>query len=253
MRSAGDATGPGFYHWRRDSLRPPGDGGNLPHRPRLVQDSCPLALCKSRAISLKSMRFPIPPPSEAIMDKVEELVKAGQDPRDQRYARRDGPFRPEADHRPQARCRSGEADAEAHADRPRCATAMRCNFNILIAGMPRVLGVREILEEWTAWRCECVRRRIYFQLQKKQEKLHLLQGLQKILLDIDKAIAIIRQTESEAEVVPESDDRLRHRPDPGRICCGDQAAQYQQRIYPADACTADRRVGAPRSRTWRRP
>lgn len=77
-----------------------------------------------------------------------------------------------------------------------------CNFNILIAGMPRVMGVREILEEWTAWRTECVRRRIYHTLQKKQEKLHLLQGLQKILLDIDRAIQIIRQTESEAEVVP---------------------------------------------------
>lgn len=77
-----------------------------------------------------------------------------------------------------------------------------CNFNILIAGMPRVMGIREILEEWTAWRVECVRRRVYFQLQKKRDKLHLLKGLQKILLDIDKAIAIIRETQSDAEVVP---------------------------------------------------
>ena len=77
-----------------------------------------------------------------------------------------------------------------------------CNFNILIAGMPRVLGVRELLEEWLAWRTECVRRRVYFILHKKQEKLHLLQGLKRILLDIDKAIEIIRQTEEEAEVVP---------------------------------------------------
>ena len=77
-----------------------------------------------------------------------------------------------------------------------------CNFNILIAGMPRVMGVREILEEWTAWRMEGVRRRTYFVLKKREEKLHLLQGLQKILLDIDRAIRIIRETEEDAEVVP---------------------------------------------------
>ena len=77
-----------------------------------------------------------------------------------------------------------------------------CNFNILIAGSPRVMGIGEILEEWTAWRTECIRRRIYFQIQKKQDKLHLLKGLERILLDIDKAIAIIRETELESEVVP---------------------------------------------------
>ena len=77
-----------------------------------------------------------------------------------------------------------------------------CNFNILIAGMPRVMGVREILSEWTAWRAGCIRRRVYFQLQKKKDRLHLLKGLGKILLDIDKAIAIIRETELDAEVVP---------------------------------------------------
>ena len=77
-----------------------------------------------------------------------------------------------------------------------------CNFNILIAGMPRVMGVGEILAEWTAWRTDCVKRRIYFQIQKKQERLHLLKGLEKILLDIDRAIAIIRETEMENEVVP---------------------------------------------------
>jgi DNA gyrase subunit A len=77
-----------------------------------------------------------------------------------------------------------------------------CNFNILIAGMPRVMGVGEILEEWTAWRMECVRRRIYFQIQKKEERLHLLKGLERILLDIDKAIRIIRETELESEVIP---------------------------------------------------
>ena len=74
-----------------------------------------------------------------------------------------------------------------------------CNFNILIAGMPRVMGVGEILDEWTAWRTDCVKRRIFFQIQKKEDRLHLLKG---ILLDIDKAIAIIRETELENEVVP---------------------------------------------------
>ena len=77
-----------------------------------------------------------------------------------------------------------------------------CNFNVLVAGAPRVMGVRELLEEWTAFRVECIRRRTYFDLAKKREKLHLLRGLQAILLDIDKAIHIVRETEQEAEVVP---------------------------------------------------
>ena len=77
-----------------------------------------------------------------------------------------------------------------------------CNFNVLIGGVPRVLGVKELLEEWLAFRTECVRRRVYFDLTKAKNKLHLLQGLQKILLDIDKAIAIVRNTEEESEVVP---------------------------------------------------
>ena len=77
-----------------------------------------------------------------------------------------------------------------------------CNFNILIAGMPRVMGVGEILEEWVAWRTDCVKRRIFFQIGKKEDRLHLLKGLERILLDIDKAIRIIRETELESEVVP---------------------------------------------------
>lgn len=77
-----------------------------------------------------------------------------------------------------------------------------CNFNVLIAGVPRVLGVRDLLLEWIAFRSECVRRRVYFDLSKAKERLHLLEGLQKILLDIDKAIRIIRSTEEESEVVP---------------------------------------------------
>lgn len=80
--------------------------------------------------------------------------------------------------------------------------AFACNFNVLIAGMPRVLGVRDLLLEWIAFRSECVRRRVYFDLSKAKDRLHLLEGLQKILLDIDKAIRIIRSTEEEAEVVP---------------------------------------------------
>ena len=77
-----------------------------------------------------------------------------------------------------------------------------CNFNVLIAGVPRVLGVRDLLLEWIAFRSECVRRRTYFDLNRAKDRLHLLEGLQKILLDIDKAIRIIRSTDEEAEVVP---------------------------------------------------
>ena len=150
---------------------------------------------------IEIFEIPYTTTTEAIMDKVEDLVKQGK-------IREISDMRDETD-------LSGmklTIDLKRGVDpeklmqklmrsTPLC-DSYGCNFNILIAGMPRVLGIREILEEWTAWRCECVRRRIYFQLQKKQEKLHLLQGLQKILLDIDKAIAIIRQTESDAEVVP---------------------------------------------------
>ncbi|MBQ4040104.1 MAG: topoisomerase IV, partial [Oscillospiraceae bacterium] len=77
-----------------------------------------------------------------------------------------------------------------------------CNFNVLVAGMPRVMGIREILSEWCAWRMECVKRRVFNDLSKKKDKLHLLLGLEQILLDIDRAIEIIRNTEEESEVVP---------------------------------------------------
>ena len=77
-----------------------------------------------------------------------------------------------------------------------------CNFNVLIAGTPKVLGVRDLLNEWIAFRIECVKRRTYFDLKKKQDKLHLLKGLEKILLDIDKAVDIVRNTSEETEVVP---------------------------------------------------
>ena len=77
-----------------------------------------------------------------------------------------------------------------------------CNFNVLIGGMPRVMGVGELLSEWTAFRSECVRRRLYFDLSKAKDKLHLLKGLARILLDIDKAVRIVRETDEESEVVP---------------------------------------------------
>ena len=139
--------------------------------------------------------------TEAIIDKVSELIKASK-------VREISDMRDETD-------LSGlkltidlkrGVDPEKLMQKLMRATPLMdsfgCNFNLLIAGMPRVMGVREILEEWTAWRTECVRRRVFFQRQKKQEKLHLLKGLRRILLDIDKAIAIIRETELESEVVP---------------------------------------------------
>ena len=138
---------------------------------------------------------------EAILDKVAELIKAGK-------AKEIADMRDETD-------LSGlklAIDLKRGTDPDKLMTklykltpledAFACNFNVLIAGTPKVLGVRQILEEWTAWRTESVRRRIYFVLKKKQDKLHLLKGLKRILLDIDKAIRIIRETEEEAEVIP---------------------------------------------------
>ena len=138
---------------------------------------------------------------EAIMDKVAELVKSGK-------VKEIADMRDETD-------LSGlklTIDLKRGADPDKLMarlcrmTPLRdsfsCNFNILIAGMPKVLGVRQILEEWTAWRMESVRRRTYYVLQRRKEKLHLLQGLKKILLDIDRAIQIIRETEEDAEVIP---------------------------------------------------
>ncbi len=139
--------------------------------------------------------------SEAILDKVAELIKAGK-------IREINDMRDETDLnglRLAIDLKRG-ADPDKLMQKLMKLTplqdAFACNFNILVGGNPRVMGVREILEEWIAWRTDCVRRRVYFDLARKKEKLHLLQGLQRILLDIDKAIAIIRNTELEAEVVP---------------------------------------------------
>jgi len=138
---------------------------------------------------------------EAIIDKVSELVKSGK-------LREINDMRDETDLtglKLAIDLKRGTDPEKLMAKLFRLTPLMdtfSCNFNVLIAGMPRVMGVREILDEWIAWRTECVRRRVYHQLQKQKEKLHLLYGLRKILLDIDRAIAIIRETEEEAEVVP---------------------------------------------------
>ena len=139
--------------------------------------------------------------SEAIMDKVSELVKAGK-------IKEIADMRDETDLtglKLAIDLKRGTDPDKLMAKLFRMTPLMdsqSCNFNILIAGMPRVLGVREILEEWTAWRADSVRRRVYFNMKKKQDKLHLLHGLRRILLDIDRAIQIIRETEEDAEVVP---------------------------------------------------
>jgi len=138
---------------------------------------------------------------EAIIDKVSELVKSGK-------LREINDMRDETDLtglKLAIDLKRGTDPEKLMAKLFRLTPLMdtfSCNFNVLIAGMPRVMGVREILDEWIAWRTECVHRRVYHQLQKQKEKLHLLYGLRKILLDIDRAIAIIRETEEEAEVVP---------------------------------------------------
>lgn len=138
---------------------------------------------------------------EAILDKVAELIKAGK-------AKEIADMRDETD-------LSGlklAIDLKRGTDPDKLMAKLyrltpledsfACNFNVLIGGSPKVLGVRQILEEWTAWRTESVKRRVYFVLGKKKDKLHLLKGLKRILLDIDKAIKIIRETEEEAEVIP---------------------------------------------------
>ena len=138
---------------------------------------------------------------EAIMDKVAELIKGGK-------------IKEIADMRDETDLNGLKItiDLKRGADPDKLMAKLfrstplqdpySCNFNILIAGMPRVMGVGEILTEWIAWRMDGVRRRTFFELQKKQQKLHLLQGLQKILLDIDRAISIIRETGEDADVIP---------------------------------------------------
>ena len=138
---------------------------------------------------------------EAIIDKVAELVKAGK-------LREISDMRDETDLNGLKLAIDVKRDVEPEKLMQKLfrmtplQDSFACNFNILLGGTPRVCGVGEILDEWIAWRLECVRRRVYFDVSKKKEKLHLLNGLKKILLDIDRAIAIIRNTEREADVVP---------------------------------------------------
>ena len=145
----------------------------------------------------------IPPTTtvEAIMDKITELVKAGK-------IREISDMRDETDLnglKLTIDLKRGQ-DPDKLMARLFKATPLEdsfaCNFNLLIGGQPRVLGVRGILLEWAAFRAECVRRRTYHDLQGKQKRLHLLRGLEAILLDIDKAIRIVRETAEESEVVP---------------------------------------------------
>ena len=145
----------------------------------------------------------IPPTTtvEAIMDKIAELVKTGK-------VKEISDMRDETDLNGLKLTldlkRGVDADklmAKLFKATP-LEDSFSCNFNILVSGQPRVMGVREILKEWTAFRVECVRRRTYYDLHGKEKRLHLLQGLAAILLDIDKAIHIIRTTEEETEVVP---------------------------------------------------
>ncbi len=139
--------------------------------------------------------------TEAVMDKVAELIKAGK-------VREITDMRDETDLnglKLTIDLKRGTDPDKLMQKLMKSTTlqdTMSCNFNVLIAGMPRVMGVRELLDEWCAWRTECVRRRVYFVMSKKKDKLHLLKGLKRILLDIDKAIRIIRETEAEADVVP---------------------------------------------------
>ena len=145
----------------------------------------------------------IPPTTtvEAIMDKITELVKLGK-------IREISDMRDETDLnglKLTIDLKRGQ-DPDKLMARLFKATPLEdsfaCNFNVLIAGVPRVLGVKALLEEWIAFRIECVRRRTYFDRNKKADKLHLLRGLEKILLDIDKAVKIVRETDEESEVVP---------------------------------------------------
>ena len=150
---------------------------------------------------IEILEIPYTTATETIMDKVEELIRAGKireisDMRDETDL---GGLKLTID------LKRG-VDPDALMRKLMRLTPLQdsfpCNFNILVAGMPRVMGVGEILEEWCAWRTDCIKRRIFFQIKKKQDRLHLLKGLERILLDIDKAISIIRETELESEVVP---------------------------------------------------
>lgn len=192
---APDFPGGGFILYNEDELRKIYDTGRGSFKVRAKYNYDP----DSNVIEVTQ----IPPTTtvEAIIDRIVELVKTGK-------IKEVSDLRDETD-------LSGlklaldlkrRVDTDALMQKLFRLTPLQdsfaCNFNVLIGGVPRVMGVREILREWTEFRIGCIKRRITFDLAKKREKLHLLMGLQKILLDIDKAIKIIRETSEEAEVVP---------------------------------------------------
>lgn len=150
---------------------------------------------------IEIFEIPYTTTTEAIMDKVAELIKSGK-------IREISDMRDETDLsglKLTIDLKRGVDPEKLMAKLFRTTTLLdsfSCNFNILIAGQPKVMGIREILTEWIAWRTECIRRRVYFEQHKQMERLHLLQGLSAILLDIDEAIRVIRETETEAEVIP---------------------------------------------------
>ncbi len=192
---APDFSGGGFVVYREDELKKiyeTGRGG-VKVRARYKHDRA------NGCIDITE----IPPTAtvEAIIDKIVDLVK-------QNKIREIADIRDETDLRGlkiTIDLRRG-ADAEKLMQRLYRMTPLEdsfsCNFNVLIGGTPRVMGVRELIDEWAAFRRECVRRRVYFEQKRKKEKLHLLRGLAKILLDIDKAVKIVRETDEEREVVP---------------------------------------------------
>ena len=190
-----DFPGGGFLIYTREELRRAVDTGrgSVQIRSKYSYDS------SNNCIEITE----IPPTTtiEAIMDKIVELVKAGK-------LKEISDLRDETD----LQGLKLTLDLKRGQDPDKLMQKLfrmtplqdsfSCNFNILISGYPRVMGVREILTEWIAFRTGCVKRRVYFDLGKKKEKLHLLQGLEKILLDIDKAVRIVRETAEEREVVP---------------------------------------------------
>ncbi|MFR4851304.1 MAG: DNA gyrase subunit A [Butyricicoccus sp.] len=194
------------FHAARAGLRPAATSSTM--RRKCVPSTAPdAARSSTRKMGVKKdnlieiTEIPYTTTIEAIIDKIAELVKNGK-------VREIADVRDETDLsglKIAIDLKRGTDPEKLMAKLMKMTTlqdSFSCNFNVLIAGMPRVLGVAELLDEWTAWRTECVRRRVFFDLNKKKDKLHLLLGLRKILLDIDKAIKIIRETEEDANVIP---------------------------------------------------
>lgn len=190
-----DFPGGGYFLYNEQDIRKIYDTGRGSFRIRAKYNFDKQANC------LEITQIPYSTTVEAIMDKIVELIKSGK-------IREISYLRDETD-------LSGlklALDLKRGTDPDKLMQKLyrltplqdnySCNFNILIAGNPKVMGIKEILEEWTAFRNECIKRRVYFDLNKMKEKLHLLEGMKKILLDIDKAIKIIRDTKEEAEVIP---------------------------------------------------